>query len=195
MILEQKRGGYKKTFKLEGNTLSVVENNILNSNEWSIHLEHIGHNKIVKTYSRLAINFIGYSFFAIAVIFCIAPFLDNGSGSHESISFLIFGLSFLIILGVVCLKAPMDNHLTIIEGKKSIKFFLDSPSRNEVEKFANELIRKSKKIILDKYSRVDPDVPEETFMGNLHWLLQNNYIDNDFYEEKKMDYKIAKLMK
>lgn len=193
MKLEQKRGGYTKTFLLDNNTLKIIEDNILSSNEWSINLEHIGHNKEVKVYSRVGIKTVGYFFLVIAFLYCIAPFVDNKS--NENITLLISGVFFFLLFAVICFKVPLDDNLTIIEGHKKIKFFLNSPSRIEVENFADELIKKSKKIISTKYSRVDSDIPEETFMDQMNWLLQNNYIDDKEYEEKKTEYKTLKLIK
>lgn len=101
----------------------------------------------------------------------------------------------MLFLGIIALKAPMNNTLTINTSHGNLIFYLDSPSRDEVEEFASVLIKKSKKSLVEKYSRVDFDIPEETFIEQINWLLNNNLIDINFYNEKKNEYKIQKLIK
>ena len=74
-------------------------------------------------------------------------------------------------------------------------FYLNSPSRLEVEFFVDTIINLSKKSLKDKFSRIDPDLPEETFMNQMNWLLHNKLIDENEYDEKKNQYKILKLTK
>lgn len=192
MKLEQKRAGYKRSFELKGSALKIIYNDILSSNEWSIAIEDIGHKKEVKFYSRVGINFVGYFFALIALLSTLAIFFDNRS--DENIVTLIVGIIFTIALSILCFKIPLDNYLMLKGGIKDIKFFLNHPSRKEVEEFADELIKKSKKIVLEKYSRVDPDIPEEDFFKQINWLLQNNYLTEKQYEEKKSEYKISKII-
>ena len=108
----------------------------------------------------------------------------------------IWGGIFMLFLGIVALKAPMDDTLSIetIENRKLV-FYLDSPSRQEVEDFASKLIEKSKQKLIEKYSRIDPDIPENVFMERLDWLLNSNLISLDFYDKKKQDYKMNNLIK
>ena len=192
MKLEQKRAGYKQFFELEGSVLNIMYNNVLSSNERSIDLENIGHKKEIKTHSRVGINFIGCFFALITLLSVFAIVFDNRSESD--IITLTVGVIFTTIISILCFKIPLDNHLIIRGGVKDVKFFLDNPSRNQVEEFAEELIKKSRKIILEKYSRVDPDIPEEDFFKQIHWLLQNNYLSEKEYENKKKEYKISKII-
>ncbi|ADV49836.1 hypothetical protein I2486_12480 [Cellulophaga sp. E16_2] len=54
----------------------------------------------------------------------------------------------------------MDNTLTLSGGYVNLRFFLDSPSKKEVEIFVDTLIKLSKEKIKAKYSRIDADLPE-----------------------------------
>lgn len=192
MKLQQKRAGYKQSFEIKGSVLNIMYDNVLSSKEWSIDLENIGHKKEIKSYSRVGINIIGSFFTLITVVSVLAMVFDNRS--DENIITLIVCTIFMTALAILCFKAPLDNHLMLKGGISNIKFFLDNPSRKEVEEYADELIKKSKKIILEKYSRVDPDIPEEDFFKQINWLLQNNYLTENEYDEKKNEYKISKII-
>lgn len=89
---------------------------------------------------------------------------------------------------------PLKKELHIVGGHNTVTFFLDSPSSNEVLSFANYLIQKSTQIIVQKYSKIDPDVPEETMINQLFWLKNNGYISEIEYEEKKEEFKSKKLL-
>ena len=192
MKLEQKRGGYKRSFELKDSMLKTTYNNILSSSEWSIDIEHIGHEKEIKSYSRVGVHAVGYFFAIIALTAVLGIIFDNTLDDDDSITIAV-GAIFMAVLAITCFKVPMDNTLKLKGGTKDLIFFLEHPSRKEVEKFADELVRISKSVILEKYSRVDPDIPEEDFFRQMNWLLQNNYLTEKEYEEKKKEYKINRL--
>jgi len=57
------------------------------------------------------------------------------------------------------------------------------------------LISRSRAILLEKYAVVDPDVPEETMMNQLNWLKNIDLLTDSEYDQKKQDYKMARLVK
>ena len=191
MKLEQRRGGYKRSFELNNNTLKVVYNNILSTNEWSIDLENIGHVKEVKSYSRVGIKIVGTFSLLLAFLLIFVTIIYDWS--DDEIINSIVSTFFLTTFSIICFKVPFDDNLTLKGDVRDLKFFLNHPSRKNVEEFTDELIKKSKEIILKKYSRIDPDISEEEFFRQINWLLQNNYLTEEEYEEKKSEYKISKM--
>ncbi|MDW5290619.1 hypothetical protein [Formosa sp. PL04] len=105
------------------------------------------------------------------------------------------GRIVFFILGITCFKAPLNNLLILNGGYSNLNFYLDSPSREEVELFVDKLIELSKHKIREKYSRIDSDLPEDTFMNQLNWLLNTKLITEMEYDEKKREYKVSKLIK
>jgi len=194
MILKQKQGSSFKEFELKSdNILYIKEKGFFDSKEWFMDIENIGYDKVIETRSRRGINIMGFFFMFIAIISWIGLFTEE---NPEGLSYkLIFGGLFMFVMGVICLKAPMSNQLILNGNYKRLCFILNSPSRKEVEEYVSKLIEKSKEITKNKYSRVDIDLPEETFINQINWLLQANYIDQDEYEKKKNEYKISKLLK
>ncbi|PNW29474.1 hypothetical protein [Formosa algae] len=173
--------------------LLIKKKSFLNSKEWTVDIESIGHHKIVEEYSRNGLRIVGSCFILIALTSWIAFFVeDNLNGEFDG---LIWGGLFSVLLGITCFKAPLNNFLILNGGYSNLKFFLDSPSREEVEAFADKLIVVSKNKIREKYSRIDSDLPEDTFMNQLNWLLNSKLINEEEYNEKKREYKISKLIK
>lgn len=165
----------------------------MNSKEWSLNIEYIGHNVLIENHSRKGINLIGFFFIIIAILCSIGLFVEgNSNGEFDG---LIWGIIFMLFMGVLCFKAPMDNKLILSGSNSKLTFFLDSPSRKEVEEYTNKLIEISKLKLVNKYSRIDSDIPEEVYMEQLNWLLNSNIISLLEYENKKEDYKISKLLK
>ncbi|WP_343330658.1 hypothetical protein [Polaribacter staleyi] len=193
MKLIQKRGEKTKEFELIGNELFIKEKSFLSAKEWSVNIENIAHHKTIETHSKKGVNIIGIAFILIATLSWVGVFIEGNPNGEKDV--IIWGGIFMLFLGIIALKAPMNNTLTISTTHGNLIFYLDSPSRSEVEKFASVLIEKSKKSLVEKYSRVDFDIPEETFIEQINWLLNNNLIDINFYNEKKNEYKINRLIK
>ncbi|WP_165748749.1 hypothetical protein [Cellulophaga sp. Z1A5H] len=192
MKLTQIIGSQKKEFELIKETeLLIKEKYLLSSKEKTIDIESIGHQKLIETHSRKGLNIIGSCFVLVALTCWITPFFNENP--NDELDVLIWGGIFMLVLGITCFKAPMDNTLTLSGGYVNLRFFLDSPSKKEVEIFVDTLIKLSKEKIKAKYSRIDADLPEETFMNQLNWLLNNKLISENEYTEKKNEYKISKL--
>lgn len=192
MKLTQTIGSQKKEFELINDTeLRIKEKFLLSSKERTVDIESIGHQKSIETHSRKGLKIIGGFFILIAILSWYAFFFPENP--NEDLDGLVWGGLFMIILGLICFKAPLDNKLTLSGGYVHLNFFLDSPSKKEVEIFVDTLIKLSKEKTKAKYSRVDPDLPEDTFMNQLNWLLNNKLISESEYYEKKNEYKISKL--
>ncbi|MFB9051748.1 hypothetical protein ACFFVB_01540 [Formosa undariae] len=194
MKITQKRGSKTQEFELINDTeLLIKEKSFLNSKEWTVDIESIGHHKVIETHSRNGLRIVGSVFMLIAIISWVAFFVEENLNGE--VDMLIWSGLFFIALGITCFKAPLNNLLILNGGYSNLKFFLDSPSREEVEAFVNKLIAVSKDKLREKYSRIDSDLPEDTFMNQLNWLLNAKLINEMEYDEKKREYKISKLMK
>jgi len=192
MKLIQKRGEKIKEFELINDQLKIKEKRFLSSKEWSLDIEYIGHNILIENHSKIGVNIIGFFFVTIAILCWIGLLIEgNANGEFDG---LIWGSFFMLFMGILCFKAPMDNKLILSGNNSTLTFFLDSPSRKEVEEYVNKLIAISKIKLVEKYSRIDSDIPEDIYMGQLTWLLNNNYINITEYEKKKDDYKVSKLL-
>ena len=88
---------------------------------------------------------------------------------------------------------PLKKEIHLTGGNVPLTFYRHSPSTDEVQTFINNLINQSKKLLVQKYGQIDPDLPEETIFGQLYWLKNRNLISEEKYEELKEEYKRRKL--
>ena len=193
MILKQKQGGKRKEFEILNNTtLRVREKQSGELKEWTVNLENIGYNLIYQSATRKRLYIMAAILGAFLLFITIALFLsDDFTGNLPVVigSYLIFGL--LIALS---LFSPLKKEIHLVGGGVNLTFFQDSPSQEEVNTFINEMIRLSKQILLNKYAKIDPELPEETMFTQLNWLKNRDLITEEEYRELKAEYKTQRLI-
>lgn len=193
MKLEQKRGFQKRTFELNGDKLFLTYKTPSETKEWTANLDSIGTEILVEKKSRKGAIITGILLLAFGVFF-----LAINASVEENVlplwAWIFIGL-FYAVIGSLIFFVPLKSELHIIGGFTKLTFFLECPSRDVVEKFASQIIELSKKLILERFSKVDGDVPEETMMNQLYLLRNRGLISEKEYENKKQEYKLKKLMK
>jgi hypothetical protein len=195
MKLAQKQGSRRREFELIGNKLHVKTKSMGEKNEYSIDIEHLGEEKYYKTYSRVGPRIVGSVFYAILVMTLIVFFQEENWRSGENLGILISAILFCGGFGSLAFFGPMRNELHLVGGSAQVMFLLNSPSKEEMENFINEIIARSRKILTEKYSKIDPDLPEEVQINNLYWLKQRGLISEEDYEDLKQEYRNKRLMR
>jgi len=195
MKLIQKQGSRRREFELTGNKLHVKTRSMGERNEYSIDIEYIGEEKYYKTYSRVGPRIVGSVFYVIMVISFIGFFQEENLTASENFGALLLGVVLFGGLGTLAFLAPMRNELHLVGGSAQVMFLLNSPSKEEMENFINEIIARSHKILIKKYCKIDPDLPEEVQINNLYWLKQRGLISEEDYEDLKQEYKNQRLMR
>ncbi len=194
MKLIQKQGSRKNEFELKGNTLYIKTKSMGEKKEWSVDVEYLGEERFYKTYSRIGPRIIGSLFLIVMIISVIGFSLEKDWSNGDNIGALILGVVLFGGLGILAFFVPMRNELILVGGSAQVVFLLNSPSKEEMENFIEEIIRRSRKVLLDKYGKIDVDLPEETQINNLYWLKNRGIISEKEYEELKQEYKNRRLM-
>ena len=192
MKLIQKQGTRRKEFELKGDKLFIKSKSLGEKEEYSIDIELIGEERYYKTHSRTGPGIVAIFFFGTALTTLVAFLIDDDK--IENLPILIFALIFGVGFGLLALKAPLRNELHLIGGSANVMFLLNSPSKEEMENFIRELIKCSRHILLEKYGKIDPDLPEETQINNLYWLKNRGIISPEQYEQLKEEYRSRKLL-
>ncbi len=195
MKLIQKQGSRKNEFELNGNTLHIKTKSMGETKEWSVDVEYIGEERYYKTYSRLGPRIVGSLFFLVSLVSVVGFFMEKDWSNGDNIGALILGVFLFGGLGLLAFLAPVRNELYLVGGSAQVMFLLNSPSKEEMENFIQEIIKRSKKTLLEKYGKIDIDLPEETQFNNLYWLKNRGLLSEEEYEELKEEYKVRKLMK
>nr|MBD3620689.1 hypothetical protein [Sunxiuqinia sp.] len=194
MKLKQKQGARYREFELKDNILHVKTKSLGEKNEYTIDIEFLGDEKFYKTHSRLGPRIIGIVFFAIMLIAIYGFLLEENRSESSNIVGLVLGIIVGGGIGLLAFLSPLRNELHLVGGSSQVMFFLNSPSKEEMENFVEEIIHRTRSVLLEKYGKIDPDLPEEIQMNNLYWLKNRGLISEEAYENLKLEYKTRRLM-
>ncbi|RIH63334.1 hypothetical protein D1164_20320 [Mariniphaga sediminis] len=194
MKLKQKQGARYREFELQDNILHVKTKSMGEKNEYTIDIEFLGDEKFYKTHSRLGPRIIGIVFFAIMLIAIYGFLLEENRSESSNIVGLVLGIIVGGGIGLLAFLSPLRNELHLVGGSSQVMFFLNSPSKEEMENFVEEIIHRTRSVLLEKYGKIDPDLPEEIQMNNLYWLKNRGLISEEAYENLKLEYKTRRLM-
>ena len=161
MILKQKQGGKRKEFELINNTeLRIKEKQSGELKEWTVKLDMIGHNLVYQEATRKRFYIMSSFLVAFLIFITIALYMsDDFTGNLPVVigSYVIIGL--IIALSLL---SPLKKEIHLVGGNVNLTFFKENPSAEEVKTFITEIIRLSKQQLLNKYAKIDPELPEET---------------------------------
>lgn len=191
MLLKQKEGWAKREFELLKNELRVKYKDGKGTKEYTVPLEEVGRTRFFNAPSQSA-NYISAAFFIGFAIVTTAGYLLS-DGPKEDLIWIIIGNAIFLSIGAACifLRGKEEIHLT--GSNTTISFFANSPSRSTVNDFIDVILARNKEVILEKYAKVDPDLPEETQMNQLYWLKTREFITESEYERLKNEYRTKKL--
>lgn len=183
--LIQKQGFTRYDFLLMDDTLSVKQYTITGNKEWVVNLDHLGFKTILEKEASLIRKLVSLFLGLCSFIIIIANVADHSN--HMNIWFWIALSTINIWLATAMYFTPVTNELRLVGGLEELVFLSDKPSEKEVREFVNEIIRRSKKVLLKKY-RIDPDLPENIMISQLSWLFEFGIIDNEEFNNLKANY-------
>jgi len=194
MILKQKQGGKRKEFEIQNSfELRIKEKESGELKEWKVNLESIGHCLIYQSATRKRLYILSSILAAFLVFITVALFMsDDFMGNLPVVigSYILFGLMIALSL-----FSPLKKEIHLVGGGVNLTFFQDSPSTEEVNEFINGIIKLSKQQLLNKYAKIDPELPEETMFNQLSWLKNRDLITEEEYIDLRNEYKTQRLMK
>jgi len=192
MKLSQKRGHKRCEFELREDSIWIKLKTFSATKEWTVKLENLGDQTVTQRNPKT----IGVIFTLLSGafgLFFIFVNLTDKKHTMEPWAVIAIGLFYILIAYIISLNKS-TREIRIVGGEESLIFFLDSPSEEEVRKFVDEVIARSKEVIMEKYVALDPDVPEEVMMNRLNWLRNHNIITEAKYSELKKEYQSSRLI-
>jgi hypothetical protein len=184
--LNQKQGFNHYEYILTDKFLSVKQSSLLVNKSYVVALENLGHKRIKKKDS--GIMKISVSLFLLLSSFFFITINAYDHSKHMS-TWLWMAIGILYgWLSTLMLLSPQDNELRLTNGNEDLVLLTDKPSEKEVNEFVDEIIKRSRDVILKKYGTVDADLPEKLMISHLNWLLQIGVIDNDEFNKKRAQY-------
>ncbi len=169
----------RKYFEISDKGLLVKEKGFTNRSEYFVEFDKIGTKRHKTTFGNI--------WWLIGGLFCLVisgPFyIDILNGTEEDLSTLVF----FLMLGIVCLFVFFLTHkrsfyLLNPDNSNGIEFLHNKPSKLELEKFINELIRIRNTELEETYGEINRNLPYEQNYNNQLWLKNNNVISNDEFK-------------
>jgi hypothetical protein len=95
---------------------------------------------------------------------------------------------FSALISIFILTTPVKNEIRLVGGIETLNLLFDKPSEREVREFIDEVIRRSKRVMLRKYGTVDRDLPEKVMFSQLAWLMDMEVITKEVFDQLKSEY-------
>jgi hypothetical protein len=133
-------------------------------------------------------------FFLVSIVSVVGFLMEKDWSNGDNIGALILGVFLFGGLGLLAFLSPMRNELHLVGGAQQVMFLLNRPTKQEMEDFIAEILKRSREVLLEKFGKIDPDLPEETQINNLYWLKNRGIISETEYEDLKLEYKQRRLM-
>lgn len=169
--------GWEK-YGLTNSKLKVQQKTGLKYLEYEIPIENIGYDMVIsETVNR---PLFGYAFLA----FLCGSVINSAAGAVNYLVILT-GLSLLLLILGFVLKLRTITIPCSLEGSIVLKY--RKSNKSKTLEFSKQIIEQSKKYTLNKFGKIDKDLPLEGQLENLLYLKNINLLDNVQFEELKTE--------
>lgn len=183
--LIQKQGFNRYDFLLTEDTLSVKQFTISEKKEWLVKLDRLGNKTSLEKEASLIRKLVSIFLGLCSLLIVIGNVMDHSN--HMNIWIWIALSTSNFWLATAMYFTPVTNELRLVSGIEELVFLSDKPLESDVQKFVQEIIKRSQKVLLRKYY-VDADLPENIMIDQLSWLLEKGVIDSGEFSEMKKKY-------
>ena len=172
MTFENKRNFTRQYFELKKSSLKVDLRTLFDRTEYEISYEHIDYKRKIQVIFNHGLLVSGIFAFAIGLLLVLAP--------NEEAALVFF------IIGTVCFISAFSLKKRVVvintyDGNK-LELFFNRSNKETVVDLADEIIQSANKHLLRKYGKIDPALPIEPQINNLHFLRNREIITEDEYE-------------
>ena len=155
--------------------LHIVKKTPFESSEFDLSFEHIETKKTVETKLTFGLLVLILFFAFVALLFFL-----NGQ-TEES--------SFFFVLTVIVLIIALLTKLRVITIKayegQNIELYFTNRNKEEVMAFADTIISSANAFLLNKFSKIDKDLPIGNQLENLDFLRNKELLSEPEYEQLK----------
>jgi hypothetical protein len=159
---------------LEKNKMHVIKTSPLESKEFDIAYENVETKKTVET--KVASGLL------VIVLFCATTgglFLLSGNYPVANTFFLIgaaiFAIALITRVKVVTIKCFEGN----------IELYFSNRNKDDVIAFSDRIIDSANAYLLNKFSKIDKDLPIDNQLERLDFLRGKDLIDDEIFEQLK----------
>ena len=171
MSFNNKKYFKKQAFELSGNSLIVHKRGIFDEVEYEVPLENIHNKKIVQTQINNDLIVLGVFLFAFSFLSILGDIMGLA---------LIFAAVGLLSMFCAFFNRKKSVSILTYSDDPIILYFKRS-NKQDVIDYSNKIIKASNDYLLNKYSRIDRDLPIEPQIAHLKFLIDREIItDNQF---------------
>jgi hypothetical protein len=174
MIFNNRRNFTRQKFQLKRTSLGISRKNLFDEVEYEISLEQISNKKKVEILTG-NLFFIGIFLFAFGLCFVFG-------GIIEAAAILTLIAAVLVVAALINKKKVVT--ITTYEGDDIVLYF-NSKNKQEVIEFSKRIIESSNNFLLNKYNKIDRDLPLEPQFNNIEFLRNREIITEEQYETLK----------
>ncbi len=175
MIFKNSKFFNRQTLELLTGGVRINRKTLFESVEYEISYEHIANKKKIQS----TIN--NNSLFIAACLVILGTLFLLGSLSEISPLLIIIGL---VILAITFITRKRTITIACFDGN-IIELYFTNKNKSEITAFAHQIIDSSNSFLLNKYSKVDKDLPIDNQLSNLDFLLNREIITEEEFENLK----------
>lgn len=191
LILIQKRLFSRREFEITDKEVRVKTSSLKENAEFTVKLEHLGNQVTYHSDNMIVKNVLVSIFALIPIALVLGYFFSNEPGDGGTVLLnLVIWIPLTIGLGLT--RGKKDTH--IVGGSQSLTLYQDIPTKEEVDRFVETIIDRTRKIVRSKYFKVDTDLSEEIQMNTFNWLVNGEFITVQEYEAIKEEYRNKRFL-
>jgi hypothetical protein len=171
----------KRWFKFTDDGLRVRYRNMMKTHEYELKYEEIG-TKVVDFRGGVRAWLVTTLILSVlAVIIYISRINGGDVGNGAELFYISFALVCLICYICTFKKAC---YLSKSNNVNAIEFLSKRPTEKDLENFINQILSRRKSFLMVRYGQLNKNISYESQYNNLNWLLDNDVLDQNAYNEK-----------
>ncbi|RZK01864.1 MAG: hypothetical protein EOO43_23680 [Flavobacterium sp.] len=171
----------KRYYKLTDTGLRVRYKTLIKTHDYELKYEEVG-SKLVEFTGGTKAWLVPAIFLTVLAV--ILYFDRTGGGDVEKGAELFY-LSFaMVCFTIYILTYKRVCYLSRSNNVQSIEFLSNKPTREKLDNFIKVILSKRKTFLMERYGQLNKNVSYQSQYDNLRWLLDNDALDQNDYDEK-----------
>jgi hypothetical protein len=175
MPFHNRRYFTRQSFDILGSSVKVHRKGLFDEIEYEIPFDQIHNKMTIQTQINNNIIVTGIFFMVFSFLFLL------GTAQELTVIFLSIGVIFVVAALINKKKAVIVPNY----GGEAITLFFSSRNKNEVVEFGKQIIIASNNYLLQKYGKLDRDLPIAPQIEHLQFLLNREIINESEFESLK----------
>ncbi len=175
MIYNNRRFFTRQSFEIKSTGINIHKKTLFDSLEHEVSFEKIDNKKKIQTTVNNGLLIISFFFFVTGLWFLLA--------GNNDVCFVFWLIALFLILVAFITKLKVVT-IACYDGT-NIDLYFKRGNKEDVVEFANQIINSGNSYLLNKYSKIDKDLPIDSQIYNLEFLRNKEIITEEQFENLK----------